>query len=76
MGRRAVAVYGGVPIGAQIQEVRRGADILIATPGRLIDLLERGAVLLDKCTFLVLDEADRMLEMGFLPPIRKIIQRV
>jgi ATP-dependent RNA helicase RhlE len=72
---RAVAVYGGAPLGRQAQELRRGVDIVIATPGRLLDHLERRNVRLDGVRILVLDEADRMLDMGFLPDIRSIVQR-
>ena len=72
---RTVVVYGGVGYGRQIEELRAGADILVATPGRLLDHLSRGAVRLDRVEFLVLDEADRMLDMGFLPDVRRIIDR-
>jgi ATP-dependent RNA helicase RhlE len=70
---RGVTVIGGVSIRAQVSDLRRGAAIIIATPGRLLDLTERGAVNLSKIEFLVLDEADRMLDMGFLPAIRRIL---
>lgn len=70
---RSVIVMGGKNIRTQIAEVRRGAAVVIATPGRLIDLMERGAVDLSAIEFLVLDEADRMLDMGFLPAIRRIL---
>jgi len=68
-------VYGGVGYGRQMDELRAGADILAATPGRLLDHMERGTVRLDKIQFLVLDEADRMLDMGFLPDVRRIVER-
>ena len=67
-------IFGGVPEGAQIKELRRGVDILVATPGRLLDLLNRKEVRLDRVEVLVLDEADRMLDMGFLPDVRRVIQ--
>lgn len=71
---RSLAVYGGVPIKAQQSKLRQEVDVLVATPGRLLDLVERGNVKLDKAEFLVLDEGDRMLDMGFLPDIRRILR--
>jgi ATP-dependent RNA helicase RhlE len=68
-------VYGGVGYGRQLDDLRAGIDVLAATPGRLLDHLERGTVRLDKVQFLVLDEADRMLDMGFLPDVRRIVER-
>jgi ATP-dependent RNA helicase RhlE len=68
-------VYGGVGYGLQLQGLKQGLDILVATPGRLLDHLERGTVRLDRVQYLVLDEADRMLDMGFLPDVRRIVQR-
>ena len=65
-------VVGGKSIGGQIQRLERGTDILVATPGRLIDLLDRRAVRLDEARFLVLDEADQMLDMGFIHALRRI----
>lgn len=73
---RTVAAFGGVSLGAQIAQLKRGADLLIATPGRLLDHLERGTVTLSALTVLVLDEADRMLDMGFLPDVRRILRLV
>src|SRR5438105_5304126 len=70
---RSVIVIGGANIRTQIAEVKRGACVLIATPGRLLDLTERGTVDLSRIEVLVLDEADRMLDMGFLPAIRRIL---
>ncbi len=70
---RSTTVFGGVNIRPQLQNLRKGIDILVATPGRLQDHLDQGSVRLDKVEMLVLDEADRMLDMGFLPAIRKII---
>ena len=68
-------VYGGVGYGKQTDELRRGVDIVAATPGRLIDHLEQGNLKLDHVQYLVLDEADRMLDMGFLPDVRNIVER-
>src|SRR5690606_5299262 len=69
-------IFGGVSEGPQIQELRRGVDVLVATPGRLLDLLARKLVRLDRVEVLVLDEADRMLDMGFLPDVRRVVQAV
>ncbi len=69
-------VYGGVPIGPQIRDLRAGFDVLVATPGRLIDHLERGTADLSTVRTLVLDEADRMLDMGFRPQIEAIIRHL
>ena len=66
-------VFGGVNINPQIQKLGRGVDILVATPGRLLDLMQQGAVNLSKVEILVLDEADRMLDMGFIRDIRKVL---
>ncbi|KAL6613954.1 hypothetical protein ACP70R_036224 [Stipagrostis hirtigluma subsp. patula] len=73
---RSTCVYGGAPKGPQIRDLRRGVEIVIATPGRLIDMLEAGQTNLRRVTYLVLDEADRMLDMGFEPQIRKIIAQI
>lgn len=73
---RNTCVYGGVPRGQQIRDLTRGAEIVIATPGRLIDMLEIGKTNLKRVTYLVLDEADRMLDMGFEPQIRKIVDQI
>ncbi len=70
---RSTVVYGGVKINPQMMALRRGVDILIATPGRLMDLYQQNAVRFDTLEVLVLDEADRMLDMGFINDIRKII---
>src|SRR5688500_10884252 len=70
---RGVTVIGGANMRTQISDLRRGAAIVIATPGRLLDLTERGAVNLSAVEVLVLDEADRMLDMGFLPAIRRVL---
>jgi ATP-dependent RNA helicase RhlE len=69
-------IYGGAGMGPQVDNLRRGTDILVATPGRLIDHMERGSAKLDAVEILVLDEADRMLDMGFLPAIKRILNRV
>jgi ATP-dependent RNA helicase RhlE len=74
-GLKVVTVYGGAPIGAQISKAR-GAHILVATPGRLFDLIERRAVKLNDVRVLVLDEADRMLDMGFKPQVDRILRGV
>src|SRR5206468_1962151 len=68
-------LYGGVGYGKQNDALRAGADIIVATPGRLLDHLGRGTARLDQVKFLVLDEADRMLDMGFLPDVRRIVER-
>ncbi|XP_077425952.1 putative ATP-dependent RNA helicase DDX17 isoform X2 [Vanacampus margaritifer] len=73
---KSTCVYGGAPKGPQIRELERGVEICIATPGRLIDFLESGKTNLCRCTYLVLDEADRMLDMGFEPQIRKIVEQI
>jgi len=73
---KTTVVFGGVGYGRQNDELRAGTDIVVATPGRLLDHLERGTVRLDKIQFLVLDEADRMLDMGFLPDVRRILDRI
>ena len=70
---RVLTVVGGMPYKAQIAKLKRGVDILIATPGRLHDLMERGLVKLDGIEVLVLDEADRMLDMGFWPTMKKVV---
>jgi ATP-dependent RNA helicase RhlE len=69
---RVTAIFGGVAMGPQIQALRRGTDIVVATPGRLIDHLQRRTVDLSAVEVLTLDEADRMLDMGFLPALRRI----
>ncbi|EIW79032.1 DEAD-domain-containing protein [Coniophora puteana RWD-64-598 SS2] len=71
---RPAVVYGGADIGQQLRQIERGCDLLTATPGRLVDLIERGRISLANIKYLVLDEADRMLDMGFEPQIRRIVQ--
>lgn len=73
---RNTCLFGGSPKGPQARDLERGVEIVIATPGRLIDFLEKGTTNLRRCTYLVLDEADRMLDMGFEPQIRKIIEQI
>ena len=70
------AVFGGVKQRSQVEKLRSGVDILIATPGRLLDLMGQGFVKLDSLAFLVLDEADRMLDMGFIADIRRLVSRL
>jgi ATP-dependent RNA helicase RhlE len=72
---RTAVVFGGVGYGEQRQNIKRGMDILVATPGRLLDFLRQGEIKLHDIQILVLDEADRMLDMGFLPDVRKIIEK-
>jgi ATP-dependent RNA helicase RhlE len=69
-------VFGGAGMQPQVEQLRRGCDVLVACPGRLIDHLERGTAKLDAVEVLVLDEADRMLDMGFLPAIKRVVKRV
>ncbi len=72
---RTAVLFGGTGYGRQDQALRRGLDILVATPGRLLDQMQRGMVRLNRIEILVLDEADRMLDMGFLPDVRRIVER-
>jgi ATP-dependent RNA helicase DeaD len=74
-GVRVIAVYGGVGLGNQIEGLRRGAHVVVGTPGRVEDLLQRGALKLGSVRFAVLDEADRMLDVGFLPSIERILRQ-
>lgn len=74
-GLRSIAVYGGKPIRAQVNELQRGPHVVVGTPGRVIDHVGRGALLLDDLKTVVLDEADRMLDIGFRPDIEKILRR-
>jgi superfamily II DNA/RNA helicase len=75
MGRWILAVYGGVGYGPQKGALRKGVDLLVATPGRLEDLIEQGAVSLSEVDIVVIDEADRMADMGFLPAVRRILDQ-
>ncbi|HZP92623.1 MAG TPA: DEAD/DEAH box helicase [Burkholderiales bacterium] len=70
---RSASIYGGVPIDPQIAQLRQGVEILVATPGRLLDHIQSKSVMFHAVEFLVLDEADRMLDMGFLPDIKRIL---
>ncbi|WP_116022326.1 DEAD/DEAH box helicase [Thermomonospora umbrina] len=74
MGARVLPVYGGAPIGRQLQSLKRGVDVVVATPGRALDLIGRGALRLDELKTVVLDEADEMLDMGFAEDIEAILQ--
>jgi ATP-dependent RNA helicase RhlE len=76
LGLRGTVVYGGVGQKPQVDALARGVDILVATPGRLLDLMNQGFLRLDKIEIFVLDEADRMLDMGFIHDIRKIIAKL
>merc|ERR1719265_1795367 len=73
-GIRCCIMYGGADMKEQRMDLERGCDILIATPGRLTDMQERGNLTLDLVQFFILDEADRMLDMGFEPQVRQIVQ--
>ncbi|RYI08845.1 MAG: DEAD/DEAH box helicase, partial [Acetobacteraceae bacterium] len=73
---KVTMVVGGASLFKQAQALSKGTDVLVATPGRLIDLLERGDVSLEKCGYLVLDEADHMLDMGFIHSLRKIAKHI
>jgi ATP-dependent RNA helicase RhlE len=72
---RTLVLFGGTGYGRQDQALRQGADIVVATPGRLLDQIQRGMLRLSEIEILVLDEADRMLDMGFLPDVRRIVER-
>uniref|UniRef100_A0A0M3INT8 RNA helicase n=1 Tax=Ascaris lumbricoides TaxID=6252 RepID=A0A0M3INT8_ASCLU len=76
MGQSLTCLFGGAPKSGQARDLERGVDVIIATPGRLMDFLESGKTNLKRCTYLVLDEADRMLDMGFEPQIRKIVSQI
>jgi ATP-dependent RNA helicase DeaD len=73
---KAVPIYGGQSITVQVEKLRRGAEAVVGTPGRLMDLMRRNELSFDGVKFLVLDEADRMLDMGFIDDIEWILQRV
>ena len=76
-GLHVSAVYGGTDYQAQMDDLKRGmSDIVVATPGRLLDFLNKGVLSLDACGIMVIDEADRMLDMGFIPDVRRIIGRM
>src|SRR3990172_6722866 len=71
---RSVTIYGGVGASPQIKALKDGAEILVACPGRLLDLINQGHARMERIEILVLDEADRMFDMGFLPDVRRIIK--
>ena len=75
-GLLSVCIYGGVGIGNQLSSLRQGVDIIVATPGRLLDHLQRGSITLGNVEILVLDEADRMYDMGFIKDVRSIIAKI
>ncbi len=75
-GCRLVTVYGGAPLDRQVQQLQRGVEVVVATPGRLIDLVDRGAVALADVGMVVLDEADRMVDMGFLPQVEWLLRHI
>jgi superfamily II DNA/RNA helicase len=75
VGRRVLAVYGGTGLGRQITALAKGVDLLVACPGRLLDLIEQGQVRLDEVELAVVDEADRMADMGFLPDVRRLLDQ-
>ena len=75
LGLRTASVYGGTPYKGQYRRLNKGVEILVACPGRLIDLLDRGALRLDDVGIVVLDEADRMADMGFMQPVRSILDK-
>jgi ATP-dependent RNA helicase RhlE len=75
-GLRSATIYGGVGANPQVQALRKGVEIIVACPGRLLDLMAQGHARLDRIEILVLDEADRMFDMGFLPDVRRIIKAV
>jgi superfamily II DNA/RNA helicase len=76
MGLRSLAVYGGADMDRQIARVRKGVDLIVATPGRMIDLMDRGVIDVKQVDHVVIDEADRMADMGFLPQVEWILRRV
>ncbi len=75
IGARVASVYGGVGYGKQVSALRNGVDVLVACPGRLTDLVERGSATLSHVDMVVIDEADRMADMGFLPVVRRLVDR-
>jgi superfamily II DNA/RNA helicase len=75
-GVKVTGIYGGAPMERQIDDLRKGVDLIVATPGRLIDLLDRGSLRLDAVTQVVIDEADHMADLGFLPQVQWIMRKV
>jgi len=73
---RSVTIYGGVGMGPQIRKIREGAEVVVACPGRLLDLMSQGVINLANVEVLVLDEADRMFDMGFLPDVKRIMSKI
>ncbi len=76
IGVRVSAVYGGANMGGQIKQLAKGSDVVVATPGRMIDLIERGEAWLDDVDIVVVDEADRMADMGFLPQVEWLLRHI
>lgn len=76
LGLRSAAIYGGADIEKQIASIKKGVDLVVATPGRMIDLLDRGAVSVNEASIVIVDEADRMADMGFLPQVEWILRRI
>jgi superfamily II DNA/RNA helicase len=76
IGKRVLAVYGGAPMERQIATLNKGTDVVVATPGRLIDLIDRGAISVAELDIVVVDEADRMADMGFLPQVEWVLRHV
>jgi superfamily II DNA/RNA helicase len=76
VGLKVTGIYGGAPMERQIEDLRKGVDLIIATPGRLIDLLDRGSLRLDAVNQVVIDEADHMADLGFLPQVQWIMRKV
>jgi ATP-dependent RNA helicase DeaD len=74
-GVRVAAIYGGASMGAQLSDLKRGAQVVVGTPGRILDHLKRGTLSFESVHYLVLDEADRMLDMGFMPDVERILRR-
>jgi ATP-dependent RNA helicase DeaD len=74
-GIRVAAIYGGASMGAQLSDLKRGAQVVVGTPGRILDHLKRGTLSFESVSYLVLDEADRMLDMGFMPDVERILRR-
>jgi ATP-dependent RNA helicase RhlE len=75
-GLKSVSIYGGTGMGGQLSSLRQGVDIIVATPGRLMDHMQRGSIVLSQVEILVLDEADRMFDMGFINAVRSIIAKI
>jgi ATP-dependent RNA helicase RhlE len=75
-GLKSVAIYGGTKYDSQVKKLREGVDLVVATPGRLLDHIERGTIDVTAVEFLVLDEADRLLDMGFIPQVRELISHL